>query len=184
MRQQKKKKPDPITNHDDFASVTWESIYQSLRPLDAIVNKLEQRWGVDRLVSLVTVETAAKFGSAKAKLDAAVQDGDVDLVQKKANVMMRAWMALDKEATSSNATPVKPNIWSAKGDDGQIYAFVQTLAEAQKVSKDSKDVRVFSIDEVVRIIEGEQMKLVGSVKDVFADATIISSQHLDDEVPF
>ena len=96
----RKRKPDRLMNSEEIGNVVAESVYHALRPLDEMVHQMERRWGADRLVGLVSVETAAKFGSAKAKLDAAIDANDVEAVRKKAAVMIKAWKALSDEATA------------------------------------------------------------------------------------
>ena len=61
---QRKRKPDRLMNSSDIGDVTAEGIYHALRPLDQMVHQMEIRWGADRLVGLVSVETAAKYGRA------------------------------------------------------------------------------------------------------------------------
>ena len=71
---QHKRKPDRLMNREEIGNVIAEGIYHALRPLDEMVHQMERRWGADRLVGLVSVETAAKYGRAKAKLDRAIDD--------------------------------------------------------------------------------------------------------------
>lgn len=135
------------------------------------------------MVTLVSVDTAAKFGSAKAKLDQAIHAGDVQGVQKKAKVMMRAWKALSDEAAAAGHKGIDPKVWTATAEDGTPYAIVEGSAEAWKVTPELEGVRVFSVDEVARLLH-TQFSLIGSVKDTFPDATVKSTEPLDDEVPF
>ena len=182
----KSKKPDPITNPYDMGSDVAERIYHALKPADAVAREMEQKWGADRLTSLVSTETASKFGGAKAKLDQAIESKDPLAVRRKAEVMVRAWKALDQEAQANGAKAVSPEVWSATGADNKKYAFVQSNAEAWMVTPELNGVNVYSIDEVVRILDNEAMALLGKVKDTFpkAKVTQVTESELNDEVPF
>lgn len=185
MRHHKKKRPDVITNFEDVGNETAEAIYHALKPLDEMVHQMEVRWGVDRLVGLVSIDTAQRFGSAKAKLDAAVQRGDVGAVKKKAAVMIRAWKALNDEATKNGYVGLDPTVWTCRVVGGGTYAICQSNAEAHKVSKDLEGYRVFSLEEVARLID-TKFEMVGAVKDSFPDATIKKAGRveLNDDIPF
>ena len=135
---------------------------------------------------LVSVETAAKFGAAKAKLDQAIDANDVEAVKKRIAVMLRAWKALSDEAAKAGHKGLDPEVWEVCTDDGQRYAFCRSNAEAWKTSKQMQETRVFSIEEAARLID-VRYQLVGEVKDVFPDATVVNVDKqgpLDDCIPF
>src|SRR4051794_26416265 len=58
---------DSLSNPDGTAS-EW-AIASALAPLDKVVVEAEARWGVGQLERLVSPATAARFGSARKKLD-------------------------------------------------------------------------------------------------------------------
>ena len=184
--QHKRKKPDRLLNHEDIGNVTADSIYHALQPLDQMVHQMEVRWGANRLPGLVSVETAAKFGAAKAKLDQAIDANDVEAVKKRIAVMLRAWKALSDEAAKAGHKGLDPEVWEVCTDDGQRYAFCRSNAEAWKASKAMQETRVFSIEEAARLID-VRYQLVGEVKDVFPDAKVVKADKqgpLDDCIPF
>ena len=181
-----KRKPDRLLNKQDIGNVTADSIYHALQPLDQMVHQMEVRWGANRLPGLVSVETAAKFGAAKAKLDQAIDANDVEAVKKRIAVMLRAWKALSDEAASLGHKGLDPEVWEVCTDDGQRYAFCRSNAEAWKTSKQMQETRVFSIEEAARLID-VRYQLVGEVKDVFPDAKVVKAdkrEPLDDCIPF
>ena len=140
-----------------------------------MVHQMERRWGADRLVGLVSVETAAKYGRAKAKLDRAIDANDVEAVKKNAANMIKAWKVLSDEAVTRGHKGLDPEVWEVMTEDGQRYAFVRSNVEAWQTSR-----------EMARLIE-VRVKLVGEVKDVFSDSTVVSADKsvaLDDEIPF
>ena len=181
-----KKKPDRLMNREDIGNVIAEGIYHALRPLDEMVHQMERRWGADRLVGLVSIETAAKYGRAKAKLDRAIDANDVEAVKKNAANMIKAWKVLSDEAVTRGHKGLDPEVWEVMTEDGQRYAFCRSNVEAWKTSKDMEGTRVFSIEEAARLID-VRFKLVGEVKDVFSDAKVVDAREqepLDDAIPF
>ena len=87
---------EAIGNDDYVPMEGWQydQMYGAMRPVDAIAAELELRWGVGKLETLVTPETAARFESARAKLDVAIFNKDPELVIKRAGIMKRGWEAL------------------------------------------------------------------------------------------
>ena len=185
-----RRQPDEITNPKDYGDPIADGIHHAIKPVDEIATKMELKWGCDRLPGLVSPATAAKFGSAKAKLDDAIYNNDPQAVAKRATVMVNGWKALDKEA-SNNHKPFKPRIWHHTTENGFKFAIAKGNADAIKAIKtDSRmeGVAVYSLDEIGHLLENDTMALVNSVKDVFPDAQITevrkAGNSVDDELPF
>jgi hypothetical protein len=133
----KRQRPDRITNIDDFCDQTAEAVYHAIQPLDEVARQMEDVWGINRLPMLVSPETAAKFGSAKAKLDQAIIDNDATEVAKRAAIQIRGWRAMDAEARASGASTVTTEAWTWRDDSDRPHAFVRTTAEATAYAKQS-----------------------------------------------
>jgi hypothetical protein len=86
-------------------------MHAALAPLDRLAAAMEATWGVDRLISLVTPQTAARFASARRKLDLAIRGKSVDDASAKAAVLMRGWTALDAEARALGHNPDAIDVW-------------------------------------------------------------------------
>lgn len=71
------------------------------KPFDEAMRAAERKWGIGRLPALVSTETAAKWGSAMGKLNAAIEAKDPDEVAARAAVCVRGLASLDAEATSA-----------------------------------------------------------------------------------
>lgn len=180
------RRPDRLTNHRDIANETKEGIYYALKPLDELVHQMERRWGVDRLPGLVDPEMAARFGAAKAKLDAAIDENEPALVVKRVKVMMKGWLALSDAAEKAGAEEIEADVWEGLSDKGVKYAFCRSGAEAHKAAREKEGYRVLSVDEVVRLLEAQYDK-VTKIKDVFPDSIIEGVKNgpvPDDEIPF
>ena len=187
----KRKRPDQITNPKDYGDPIADGIHHAIMPVDKIASDMELRWGCDRLPGLVSPATAVKFGSAKAKLDDAILSNDPEAVAKRATVMVKGWKALDKEARNNHA-PFVPSIWHHTTAQGFKFAIAQGNADAIKAIREWEDmegVAVYSLDEIGRLLESDNMALVNAVKSHFADSTITAVRPAkrndeDDEVPF
>ena len=192
MRNRQPRRPDPITNPLDYSNPKKEMIFHALEPLDAVATDCENRWGSGRLPGLVDPGMAAKFGSAKAKLDACIMKDDVEGVIRRASVMVRAWQALDKAAAQSGAAEVTSKCRIVTATSGHSYAICKDEATAREVvrAKTAGDATVWSLQEVVRVLESDRHNVVSNVKDVFADAEVVSIKKkagkttLNDDIPF
>ena len=170
-----RRKPDALTQRDGYTDPIAEGIHHSIKPLDRIATEMELKWGCDRLPGLVSPQMAAKFGSAKAKLDAAVESNVAPDVARTAGVMMRGWAALDAEATKGGHKPLEPHIWSHTTDAGFRFAVAQANPDALKAihtHPDLEGVAVYSLDEIGRLLESKSMELVNAAKERFPGATV------------
>ena len=186
-----RRRPDQITSPKEYGDPIADGIHHAIKPVDEIAARMELKWGCDRLPGLVSPETAAKFGSAKAKLDAAILDNDPQAVAQRATIMVKGWKALDKEA-SDNHEPFKPRIWHHTTQAGFKFAVAKGNADAIKAIRTDprmEGVAVYSLDEIGRLLESDSMALVNSIKDTFPGATVkevrpAKNNSLDDPLPF
>jgi hypothetical protein len=183
-------KPDIFTATNSFADPVADGIHHSLLPLDRIATEMEIKWGCERLASLVSSDTASRFGAAKAKLDAAIIDNDPVSVSRKATVLAKGWRAMDAEATEDGHTALSPDIWSHTTQDGFKMAVARSTSDAGKALKvdDSlKGVRVYSLEEIGRILQSESNSLIDEAKAHFPDAVVskvTKKGSMNDDIPF
>ena len=186
-----RRRPDQITSPKEYGDPIADGIHHAIKPVDEIATRMELKWGCDRLPGLVSPETAAKFGSAKAKLDAAILDNDPQAVAKKAQVMVKGYKALDKEA-SNDHEPFKPRIWHYTTQAGFKFAIAKGNADAIKAIRSDQrmeGVAVYSLDEIGRLLESDSMALVNAIKEQFPDSNVTAirpakNDSLDDPLPF
>jgi len=179
--------------NDDYVPIEgwqYDQMYGAMRPVDAIASEMELRWGVGRLETLVTPETAAKFESARAKLDVAIFNKDPELVTQRAGVMVRGWKALEAEALRLGHKPAPPELWYAKAPEEYGLDEMQFV-----IAKDNSaatlaqtDLPVYTVTEVARIIRlWRSQSDVSKVKNIFAGAEVVrmDGDLIDDkEIPF
>lgn len=186
----RRQRPDKLTAPETFTNPIADGIYHALRPLDAVASRMEEKWGVDRLPDLVTPATASRFGTAKAKLDAALEADDVDAVVHRAAVMIRGWEALDAEATAAGRKPVEVEAWLWRDDNDVPHAFLRDASDAIRYGKANPGVRCWTMSEIVRVAAAaeERSSLIGRVKETWPGAEVTDikrkNEVLDDELPF
>lgn len=187
----KRRRPDDILDRGGVGDSVAEAIHHAIMPLDRIATDAETKWGCDRLPELVSPEMASRFGSAKAKLDAAIVLNDPQEVIKRADVLARGWAAMDTEATQRGNEAMVPDVWSHTTDDGFKCAIARSDADALKAIRtmpEFEGVAVYSLEEVGRILEAST--LLNVVKKNFPDAVVenirprLSRQSLDSDIPF
>jgi hypothetical protein len=177
-------------DHVPLQGWQYDQVYGAMKPVDAIAAELELRWGAGKLETLVTPETAAKFESARAKLDVAIFNRDPELVIQRAGVMVRGWKALEAEALRLGHKPMPPELWYATapaefGDEQMQFVIAKDNSAATLAQT---DLPVYTVTEVARIIRAWRGNLgVDTVKDIFAGAEIIRIDgefEEDKEMPF
>ena len=178
---------------DDYVPLQgwqYDQIHGALRPLDAVAADIELRWGVGRLEACVNPETAAKFEAARAKLNVALHDQDVDLVIQRAGVMQRGWAALEKEAISLGHKSAPPELWyaTAPAEDAKDEMQIVIAKDNSAATLAQTDLPVYTVTEIARIVRLWRSQTdANRVKAVFSGAEIVSTkgdEHFNDEVPF
>lgn len=164
-------------------------IGSALAPFDRAVRETEVKWGIDRLPELVSPESAAKWGSAVGKLNAAINSCDVQEVTARVGVCLRGLAALDAEARAAGHQPITPDAWEVVVD-GVTCAILRDDAAWPAFAELRPGVRVYSLREVANALAAYG-QTVAAVKDAFPGARVTAvrertalEQELNDEVPF
>lgn len=130
--------------------------------VDHAAKEAEAEWGMDRLPLLVDAELRAKFHrqairwreSMETAWSAKFLTRDIlDDVAKKSGAMERAWAALAQAASEAGHRPVRPEVWEARLRDGTVAAFVQTSAEAARLTATGRHLVVYTLAEVASVID-------------------------------
>jgi hypothetical protein len=189
-----RRRPDIFTDPETHGNSIRDAIHHAILPLDRAASEMEMKWGCERLPSLVSPATASLFGSAKAKLDAAIQANDPQEVARRAAVMIKGWAKMDAEATEGEHEALSPDIWSHTTSTGFRVAVARSNADAIKsirTDKRMEGVAVYSLDEIGRILEAESYRLLDTVKKTWPEAKVTKTRKkkasapllFDDAVP-
>ena len=163
----------------------------ALAPFDEVSRAMDRKWGVDRLVELVSVETAQKFGSAMAKLNAAIDECDPAMAAARAQVCIKGLNAMDAEATKSGAEPASDEVWIIEAD-GHVFGLMRDARAWQRAQDKFPSVELITEREMVlALLEYKQSVVkasVDAVKAAFPGAEVtalrITKKEMNDEIPF
>jgi hypothetical protein len=170
------------------ASQQEVAVDHAVAPFDRMAIEMDRKWGADKLVEKVSPQTAAKYGSAIAKLNAAIAADDPAEVAARAAVCIRGLQAMDREATEAGFQPVPDGYW-LYNLDGEDMIFAQDNRDWRAIQDKHPGVRIWSCREIALALRhyGES---VTAAKDAFPAANVVSirrtdwKKELEDEIPF
>jgi len=159
-----------------------------LGPFNTAARMAGLKWGVDRLRELVSVETATKFGSALAKLNAAIESDDPDEVAARVGVCLRGYAAMDDEAEKAGAPKSDPRLIEYE-HDGFRFGILLDADYWQAAEVARPGLRLFTLAECAVALQVIAVPGVDAIKREFprASVTAISapSDYLNgDSIPF
>lgn len=171
-----------------------DAVAAALVPLDRVAADVERKWGPGRVEALVGAETAARFASARRRLDEAVASGVVEDVAKRAAVLMRGWQALDAEAAALGASPLPAGVVGAT-IDGTRYVVTMRDRDAAAPGLALDGETVVSLPELLRVwrdrwsraavsADAAKAAFPGAVMTRVAAKGTEAEHGLDDEIPF
>ena len=195
MAQTKAKRPTRQRKSDRMmhAGVTQEEIQcdYALGPFDRFAHDMDRKWGVDMLVELVTPETAAKYGSAMAKLNAAIEAQDPAMVAARASVCIKGMQVMDAEATAAGKQPASDDVWILAFQDKQV-GLLKNGRSWQRVKETHPDLEVITENDVILALEFYRQSKLGEMQAMaqanFPGAEVVrfklKNESLEDEIPF
>jgi len=184
-----RQRPKPSKVYYTPTQGAMRRMQDALHRYDDVVSEVEGRWGVDRLVWLVGGELRDRFEQQMDRLNAAIDKCDPS-IEHEVEVTLRGVAALEQAAIAAGAKPLNGDYIEGRMPDGRVLAITATGYEAGKVKRDNREMVVYSVDEIGRIIEGlnKEAPVVDAIKNAFAGAEVQSVKpvpaNLDDEIPF
>ena len=145
----------------------------ALDEAEALEVELERKWGRGRLRLVVSTQLREKFDRQRYLTKQAIWEGTLEDVKREGQRMAAAWKALDKAAASMGAAPIHPSVWETTLSNGAVVAIIRERELANQVVGDGRQVLVFTLDEVARMIEA--FPEVCAVKEVFPGAQVTES---------
>ena len=138
--------------------------------MDLMAVEMERKWGVDRLRLLVPLDLREKFDRQRYLVNQALWHGNLEGVKRETSRMVKAYQALDAAAQTAGKKPISAEVWEIPLPDGTVAALVKTNAEAHKVVSEGRQVAVYTLDEIGRLIAGFPQIL--KAKEIFEGAQI------------
>lgn len=128
----------------------------AVAPVDQRARQMDKKWGVDRLPELVSPVTAQKFGSALARLNAALDATDPDEALARAAVVIRGLDAMDAEAEAAGAPQASPHVIQAEVD-GWRFGILTDAAFWPAAQEAHPGLTLFSLREIAVAMRTMQM---------------------------
>lgn len=144
---------DDHPNRWDHSHGTYLVGQAAIDGADHVAIEAENYWGAGRLRLLVDVTLREKFDRQRYRYSQAIQSGELIDVQREAARMALAWKTLDKTARAAGHYRKPPEIWETTLSDGTVIALVQDLAASREVITEGRQVALYTVEEVARLIE-------------------------------
>lgn len=146
---------------------------------DETAAELEAKWGCDRLRLLVAPDLREKFDRQRYLFNQAVWHGELEEVRREAGRMVNAWLALDRAAVAAGKLPLAPEVWEVPLEGGKVAAIVQDYAHARAVVAEGREVSVFTLEEIGRLLSNYPQ--LAQAKLTFPGATITAVKRSVDD---
>lgn len=174
--------------HRDVTAVQIKCDF-ALAGFDRMSNEMDRKWGIDRLVELVPADVAAKYGSAMAKLNQAIDDQDPDEVAVRASVCIRGMQAMDQIATQAHGEPPTAQVWVVEAD-GYSFGLMRDPRAWQRAQEAYPKLELITEREMVLALTMYRRSLakemIDAAKAAFpgAEVTAVRNMELEDDIPW
>ena len=150
---------------------------------NAVLVELERRkgqhyekWGVDRLITLVDIEFRAKFWVQMGRVWDAVDLGDIEKLHKAVNGMCKGFEALETWALENEIEPNPPiQFLEWKSVKGVVMVVVRTEIEAVELQKHRKDINngnIWTLQEIEVFLQEPEVQEIIRLKALVPTARI------------
>lgn len=163
------------------------AINTAVERFDAMAHRMEAKWGVGRLPTLVPQEMAERWARHIEKLNAALANQDTAAVRALVDGAERGWAAMEQAAAAAGHAPLTPEVWEVRmpSNPNRVIQIVRSNAEAAEVLRDGIDVEIWTLEEVANVIDGLG-KIPTAVKHAWPGAKVTQvgkTDDLNDEIP-
>lgn len=146
-----------------------------LAPLQREIERLDGKYGYDRLPLLISPDTAAKWGKACGGLHEAVEARDAEKVRAWVIVCLRGLAAMEAEADLNPDNILPPDIWDCHDDEG-AFCIIRDHRRHEQATRLRPGRRVYTTREVAVALRALSTSLVDTVKDLFPGAEISATK--------
>ncbi|MEI6873197.1 MAG: hypothetical protein WCL08_13035 [Verrucomicrobiota bacterium] len=146
----------------EMSAVGYAAGCAAITELDHEVMRMERKWGVGRLRTLLSPDLRKRFLNQQRKCDVAYRTGDVKDLKHECQRMINAWRAADRESCDAGYAPAGQDSWETVLADGTVVVLVKTDADATAyVKPKGRDVTVWSLAEVAKLIMAQEVTVRG-----------------------
>lgn len=187
QRGKRQKKSDRILSSNQSKNAIMCDF--ALGPVDRLAIEMDDKWGIDMLPELVSVETAQKYGSAVAKMNAAVWEEDVEETRTRCEIVIRGLRAMDAEAERLGAQRASTEVWEVE-INGKLFGVMKDGRSWRTIKEQRPELELLTLREVGLAYQAFQESKAGeferAVKQSFegAEITDIKAKEFDDPIPF
>lgn len=172
------------------ASAAQIRVDMACAPLDNLAREMDNRWGVDRLVTLVPPAMAERYGAAIAHLHSVYDAADPTATAAAAANCMKGLDAMNAAAIAAGHKPADPRVWSIEVD-GLNWGFVEDAAFVAIAERNNPGVKIVTLRQAANSLAITQNAVVAAAVLNFPGATVTAirprtqlEEELDDHLPF
>lgn len=149
-----------------YEPTTWDIQASAvLVELESRKEKHHQKWGCERLITLVDSEFRERFWGQMARVWDAIDHKDIERLRKAIAGMIKGYDHLEKWGEDNEINP-SPNIrfveW--KTQSGQIMAVTETINDCLDLQKLRKDLTIWTLEEFEVIINEPAVQFIIKAK--------------------
>lgn len=135
-----------------------------------------EKWGVDRLITLVDIEFRNKFWTQMGRVWDALDRSDIDKLHKAVNGMVKGFEALETWAVENEIEPNPPiQFLEWKSIKGVPMVVVRTEVEAVELQKHRKDINngnIWTLQEIEVFLQEPEVQTIIRAKALVPTARI------------
>ena len=135
-----------------------------------------EKWGVDRLITLVDIEFRTKFWVQMGRVWDALDLGDLDRLHKAVNGMCKGFDAFETWAAENEIEPNPPiQCLEWKSVKGIVMVVVRTEVEAVELQKHRKDINngnIWTLEEIEVFLQEPEVQEIIRLKALVPTARI------------
>ena len=167
MVKSRSRKDVPKVEIKRYEPTTWDIQASAvLVELESRKEEHHQKWGCDRLITLVDSEFRERFWGQMARVWDAIDHKDIERLRKAITGMVKGYDHLEKWGEDNEINPSPTNIrfveW--KTQSGQIMAVTETINDCIDLQKLRKDLTIWTLEEFEAIINEPAVQLIIKVK--------------------
>ena len=149
-----------------YEPTTWDIQASAvLVELESRKEEHHQKWGCERLITLVDSEFRERFWGQMARVWDAIDHKDIERLRKAITGMVKGYDHLEKWG-EDNEIDQSPNIrfveWKAQ--NGQIMAVTETINDCLDLQKLRKDLTIWTLEEFEVIINEPAVQFIIKAK--------------------